>query len=203
MSRSWAWLLLLAVLVAGVSLWNTDRSEAEEPDAKAKSAAAFQQVARVLRHPRCLNCHPSGDRPRVGEKGELHAQNVQRGPKNHGMPGMHCAACHHATNQEIARVPGAPHWSLAPRSQGWEGLDDHDLAVALKDPKLNGGRSLQDLLKHVREDKLVLWGWDPGRGRAPVPLTHADFVKAFETWIANGAVEPAKGTTSRFGDGDK
>ena len=38
----------------------------------------------------------------------------------------------------------------------------------VKDKKRNGGRDFAALLKHVGEDKLVLWGWEPGGERAPV-----------------------------------
>ncbi len=156
----------------------------------------FATVARVLRHPRCLNCHPSGDVPKVGDDRRLHAMGVRRGDHNFGMPAMHCNACHRSANQEAAQVPGAPHWQLAPRSMGWEGLDDHDLAETLKDRSKNGDRSLEDLLHHVSEDPLVLWGWDPGVGRSPPPISHAQFVKAFRHWIDSGAASPAPGTTS-------
>jgi hypothetical protein len=47
------------------------------------------------------------------------------------------------------------------------------------------------LLKHVGEDKLVLWGWSPGVGRAPVDVPHADFVAAFRRWAGAGAPCPA------------
>jgi hypothetical protein len=36
----------------------------------------------------------------------------------------------------------------------------------------------------------VLWGWDPGEGRARPPLGHAEFVAKLREWVATGAVEP-------------
>jgi hypothetical protein len=47
------------------------------------------------------------------------------------------------------------------------------------------------LLEHVDHDALVLWGWNPGQGRAPVPIAHADFVAAFKRWVDTGAPCPA------------
>jgi hypothetical protein len=41
------------------------------------------------------------------------------------------------------RVPGAPHWQLAPRSMGWEDLSDADLCRVLKDSRKNKGRSVR------------------------------------------------------------
>jgi len=158
---------------------------------------AFATVAAVLRHPRCMNCHPSGDRPHVGDDRRLHPQNVQRGPDGHGAPAMHCTACHRDANQDYSGVPGAPHWHLAPRSMGWVGLDDHQLAEALKDREKNGDRSLADLRQHMAEDPLVLWGWSPGSGRSPVSVPHDRFIAAFDAWVAAGAPSPAPGTDTR------
>jgi len=60
----------------------------------------------------------------------------------------------------------------------------------MQDPKLNGGKTLDQILHHVSEDKLVLAGWDPGDGRTKPPLTHAEFVQKMRTWIENGAPAP-------------
>lgn len=166
------------------------------PDQRARGEAAFADVARLLRHPRCLNCHTVTDYPRVGDDRRPHPQNVRRGTKDHGAPGLHCSTCHQDANQEYSRVPGAPHWGLAPLSMGWEGLDDHDLAEALKDRAKNGNRSLDDLRHHMADDPLVGWAWQPGADRTPPPMTRAEAVAAFDRWIENGAVTPSPGTTS-------
>lgn len=171
------------------------RQQPQSPDAE-RSLEAFKTVARVLRHPRCLNCHPSGDVPRVGDDRHLHLMNVQRGPKDHGVAGLECSACHQTKNQHIAGIPGAPHWGLAPRSMGWEGLDDHALAEQLKDRTRNGDRSFDDLIHHMTNDPLVAWGWEPDEGRTPIPIPRETFVEAFETWIETGAVSPVPGTTT-------
>ena len=166
------------------------------PEQAARSQAAFEVVASVLRHPRCMNCHTNTDFVRVSDDRIPHRMNVVRGPKNKGVPGMSCGTCHQSENQEVAGVPGAPHWSAAPLSMGWEGLDDHDLAKALLDRRKNGNRSHADLLKHMRQDPLVLWGWAPGSGRTTPPVDHAAFVREFEAWIENGAVLPEPGQTT-------
>jgi hypothetical protein len=46
------------------------------------------------------------------------------------------------------------------------------------------------LLNHVGEDKLVLWGWDPGNGRLPVTVPHDQFVAAFKLWADAGGPCP-------------
>ena len=35
-------------------------------DENQRSQALFTELGKVLTHPRCLNCHPVGDRPRQG-----------------------------------------------------------------------------------------------------------------------------------------
>ncbi len=185
-------ILFALLFLTGVACGTTGR-------AAAAADGTFAAIAEVLRHPRCLNCHPSGDQPRVGDDRRLHAMNVQRGLGGFGAPAMRCAACHRDRNQDAAHVPGAPKWHLAPRPMGWEGLDDHDLAEAIKDRAKNGNRSLAEIRHHLAEDPLVLWGWEPGVGREAVPMPHAAFVAAFDAWVAAGAPSPAPGETSWFG----
>ncbi len=88
--------------------------------------------------------------------------------------------------------PGNPNWHLPPPEMRmvFQGKTSRELARQLKDPKLNGNKTLEMLLQHVTEDKLVLGGWDPGEGRTKPPLSHAEFVRAFREWIEQGAVEP-------------
>jgi hypothetical protein len=53
------------------------------------TAETFTEIAKVLTHPRCLNCHPRDDRPRQGpaEATRLHQMNVQRGRDDGGRTG--------------------------------------------------------------------------------------------------------------------
>jgi hypothetical protein len=44
------------------------------------SAAAFESILPVLRHPRCMNCHSSGDFPRQGDDRHPHSMHIRRGP---------------------------------------------------------------------------------------------------------------------------
>ena len=45
-----------------------------------RSRALFVEAGRVLQHPRCLNCHPVGERPTQGNHGHSHFPLVVRGP---------------------------------------------------------------------------------------------------------------------------
>jgi hypothetical protein len=138
------------------------------------------------------------DTPRVGDDRRIHAMNVMRGDDDQGVPGMRCSSCHQPANQPLALVPGAPHWHLAPRAMGWQGLDDRALAQALQDPAKNGGRSLEQVVDHMAHDALVLWGWDPGPGREPIPVPHEAFIRDLRRWVDAGAPLPEAGITSTF-----
>ena len=84
-----------------------------------RSAAIFTELGKVLTDPRCVNCHPAGDRPRQGDQGRLHQPPVERGADGHGLPAMHCSICHQQANFDPAGVPGHPEWHLAPREMAW------------------------------------------------------------------------------------
>ena len=49
-----------------------------------------------------------------------------------------------------------------------------------------GNKTPEQLVKHVAEDGLVLWGWQPGGQRTPVSVPHAQFVGAFKAWVSGG-----------------
>ncbi len=180
---------ILAFPVAGCG----PRPSAEE---RAQAVAAFATVQQVFQHPRCHNCHIPGDAPLQFDAGLPHAMAVARGPEGHGAPGLPCATCHGESNPPASygphAPPGAPHWGLpAPEHKmAWIGLPPAALCEMIKDKKANGGRNLETLIKHVSEDKLVLWGWNPGGDRAPVAVPHDQFVAKFKQWAAAGGPCP-------------
>jgi hypothetical protein len=169
------------VLLSGVC-WADDRA--------ARSRALFVEVTRVLLHARCRNCHPSGDTPLQGAEARPHDPPVVRGPDNRGVVGMRCASCHQDANQQLARVPGAPNWKLAPIEMAWAGKSARQICEQLKDPKRNGGRTLEAIADHSAHDPLVAWGWAPGADREPAPGTQATFGALVRAWIESGAVCP-------------
>ena len=57
------------------------------------------------------------------------------------------------------------------------------------DPNKNGHKTKAQLIKHA-DDGLVLAGWDPGKGRTKPPMSHAEFKKAWITWIEKGGYAP-------------
>jgi hypothetical protein len=165
---------------------------AEKPDA-AGSRAAFLQVYRVLTSPRCQNCHPVGDAPLQGDDSHAHLQNVKRGADGHGVTAMRCDTCHQTANLAGAHMPpGNPKWALpSPQHKMvFVGRSPAELCKQIKDPKQNGGRSLEKLLDHIANDDLVGWGWSPGEGRALPPLSREETVAQMKIWIAGGAACP-------------
>jgi hypothetical protein len=71
----------------------------------------------------------------------------------------------------------------------FQGRTAHQLARQLVDPKQNGGKNMEKLIEHA-DDGLVLAGWNPGEGRTLPPMSHAEFKKAWLTWLKTGAYAP-------------
>ncbi len=189
--------ILRALAIAGVgaltfSLAVSLKARPPKPDAEA-SRAAFLQVYRVLTSPRCQNCHPAGDAPLQGDDSHVHLQNVKRGPDGHGVYGMRCDTCHQIANLPGAHMPpGNPKWGLPSpeHKMVFVGRSPAQLCAQIKDPKQNGGRSFDALIDHIANDDLVGWGWNPGDGRTPPPLSRLDTVAQLKIWIAGGAACP-------------
>lgn len=159
-------------------------------DDGARSAAIFTELGKVLQSPRCLNCHPSGDRPSQGDAMRPHQPPVFRGADGGGLEAMRCTTCHQKGNFDPARVPGHVPWLLAPREMGWQGRTLAEICVQMSDPERNGGKSLADLVHHIGDDSLVGWGWHPGYGRTPVPGTQGQAKALVQAWVDTGAVCP-------------
>lgn len=182
--------LIVAALSLGALAHQYQGTAGQKDDAGARDA--FLAAYTVFTHPRCMNCHPVGDAPLQGDDSHPHAQNVKRGPDGKGKYALKCANCHQETNLPGEHMPpGNPTWHLPPPTMRmvFEGKSPGDLCRQLKDPKQNGGKKVEELIHHVSEDKLVLWGWDPGDGRTKPP-SHAEFVQNVRAWVNKGAACP-------------
>lgn len=160
----------------------------------AASVAAFAKVYSVLMSPRCVNCHPAGDVPLQGDNSQPHAMSPRRGADGKGVYAMKCANCHQAANTPgLHTPPGNPNWHLPPANMKmvFQGKTPRELALQLTDPATNGNKDMKKLLEHA-DDGLVLAAWNPGEGRSLPPLSHADFKKAWTSWIESGAYAPAR-----------
>ncbi|MGB6195202.1 MAG: Isoquinoline 1-oxidoreductase subunit, partial [Methyloceanibacter sp.] len=63
-------IIVFGGVIVCVAQPGTDRPQLRPPetfaqiaDQKERSLALFDEAANVITHPRCLNCHPAGDRP--------------------------------------------------------------------------------------------------------------------------------------------
>ena len=158
-----------------------------------ESVNAFIQVYSVLMSPRCMNCHPSGDVPLQGDESKLHTMGPKRGQDGKGVYAMKCSNCHQPANAPgLHTPPGNPNWHLPPANMKmvFQGRTPHQLAKQLMDPKQNGNKNKEKLIAHA-DDGLVLAGWSPGEGRTLPPMSHAEFKKAWVTWITKGGYAPA------------
>lgn len=156
------------------------------------SVKAFKQVYKVLMSARCMNCHPAGDVPLQGDDSHLHTMFPRRGIDGKGLYAMKCSNCHQATNTPgLHTPPGNPNWHLPPADMKmvFQGKTPHQLAKQLIDPKTNGNKDIKKLIAHA-DDGLVLAAWNPGEGRTLPPMSHADFKKAWITWLTTGAYAP-------------
>ena len=196
---------LIGMGVATLFVWRWTASAAEPATAttlrpvsefksisnkRARSVALFQEAGKVIQSPRCVNCHPRGDRPLQTDAGRPHEPLVVRGADGHGAPGMECSTCHHDANFDPAHVPGHPKWHLAPLSMAWEGQSLGQICVQIKDPARNGNMDLKAIAHHMSDDTLVGTAWHPGAGRTPAPGTQAEFGALIQAWIDAGAVCP-------------
>jgi len=189
-----------AVLVAGVAATVVHSDQSAElkpvsafagiPGNNERAVALFREAGKVIQHPRCVNCHPAGDRPAQGDDSHPHQPLVVRGPDGLGATAMRCTTCHGPANFDPGRVPGNPKWHLAPIEMAWVGKSLAEICVQIKDKDRNGGMSMEELVHHMGEDELVGWAWNPGRGRTPAPGTQKAFGELIKAWVESGGACP-------------
>ena len=190
--------LISAVALAVAAFVATDTARAQNnlqppsafagiADANARSRALFSEVAKVLTSPRCINCHPAGDRPTQGNDRHAHMPPVFRAA------GV-CQTCHTDRNYTLMErassyrsIPGHPRWDVAPIEMAWQGKRVTEICQQLKDPQRNGGRTLELVHEHLAHDDLVAWGWTPGEGRDPAPGSQQILGELVRAWIDSGA----------------
>lgn len=194
MRRAESLLTAAAILAVATVSGAAQDQAASSADGLADWAAAYA----VFSHPRCANCHVADDNPRWSGAHygatRAHAFNVRRGADGSGLgnPGLRCITCHFESNSSTLHgPPGAENWQLAPAEMVWWQQSSAEICAQIKDPARNGDRSLDEIAVHVRDDKLVGWGWTPGSGREPAPGSAEETYAALKRWEAAGAPCPA------------
>lgn len=184
------WLLATVTPLAHAADLRSPDSFSGIADTTERSRALFVEAGKVIQHPRCLNCHPVGERPTQGIDMHPHSPLVVRGTDDHGAVGMRCTTCHQSANFEPSGVPGNPKWHMAPLGMAWQQRTLGQICEQVKDPARNGGKTLAQIQEHMAHDSLVGWGWNPGSTREPAPGTQEQFGKLTAAWIATGAACP-------------
>ncbi len=206
----WRSAAAIAVVAGAMSAWSCNRSPkadgaTSEPiigvrglegpsafagitDDRARAQALFSELAKVLTHPRCVNCHPQDERPLQGDDGRLHEPYVIRGQGGLGAPGLFCTTCHGQEN--FLHVPGNAKWLLAPEEMAWVGRSAAEICAQLKDKGRNGDRDLEAVHQHLAEDALVAYGWAPPPHPEAAPGNQATTAALFRAWIDAGAACP-------------
>src|SRR5258705_3244054 len=93
--RPWKRLIPSGLLGGVLVLFGASAAGAQTDAAKREeSERAFGRIAEVLRHPRCMNCHPVGDSPPPTDDRPLHRLLVARGADARGTPAMRCSTLH-------------------------------------------------------------------------------------------------------------
>jgi hypothetical protein len=186
---SFAAIAIFAIIAIAPRSISAEGGEPSRAD-KAASLAAWSKIATVLQNPRCLNCHQLTS-PLQGDSRRTHVPRVVRGLDGKGVGAMRCGNCHNDMgNNPTSGTPGGLHWQLAPVSMLWQGLSAAELCQSVKDPKLNGNRDGEALIKHMEDEPLVLYGWNPGKGRTSVPISHEKTVEYMKVWVAGGMACP-------------
>lgn len=188
---------LLPVLIMPAAAQKTEQADAKplhETTRRDDAAAAadFESFVPVLHHPRCMNCHSTGDYPRQGDDSHRHTMEIRRGPDGQGVNAVKCSTCHQDHNLVgLHMPPGAPDWHLPSSAEPmiWQGLTDRQLCELFKDPKQNGNRTVQQIVEHMHTP-LVLWGWNPGEGRTPISMPQQKFLERVGEWASKGAACP-------------
>lgn len=192
-SAPW-WLALILVLVAGQAgaqeaLRSFDELRALN-DRDAISRALFEEIGRILQHPRCSNCHSADGVPRQGDTGRPHIPKVRPGHDGKGVPAMRCRSCHSSRNYAATGIPGAAIWHAPEPDMRLAGRSLAAICAQWKDPSRTGDRDLKAIVKHLKEDPAIAWAWTPGGGRSSPPGSQAELGRYAQAWVDTGALCP-------------
>jgi hypothetical protein len=72
----------------------------------------------------------------------------------------------------------------------WQGFTDSQICQSIKYPKQNKNRNIEQLVEHLTEDKLVMWGLNPLRGPNSHLHSHDEFASKVKARQAAGAPCP-------------
>jgi len=157
------------------------------------------RIFEVASHPRCANCHtgpsdrPMWSGPAYG-KTRPHGMNIRAGDSRIGAELLMCSTCHTTSKQTDKNDNNVPHaaprvamaWRLAPVEAHWFGRSSLQICEQLRDPELNGGRTMQELAEHLDHDLILHWAWSPGGGREAAPYSLQEHIDDILAWGVAG-----------------
>ena len=172
-------------------------ASSEVMEGRVAGLEAWDRIYEVVSHPRCANCHvgpsdrPMWSGPSYGSA-RPHGMNISAGESRIGAETLPCRTCHITAESDPAQ--SKPHsapqvadaWRLAPIEADWFGRSSAFICAQLRDPDLNGGRTIAELADHLEHDVILHWAWDPGGGREPAPYDLQTHIKDLQTWGAAG-----------------
>ena len=161
-----------------------------------EGVAAWERVFDVLSHPRCTNCHvgprgvPMWEGLDFGE-GKAHGMGIMADESRIGAESLPCRTCHVTAARRDLASPAPPQiddaWRLPPVELEWRGKDKLALCMQFRDPALNDGQKITDIVEHVESSAFVAWGFAPGRGRLAPQGSVAQLASDLAAWGSAGA----------------
>ncbi len=160
---------------------------------------AWSRIYEVASHPRCANCHtgesdrPMWSGPSYGQA-RPHGMNIRAGNSRIGAETLLCSTCHTTLKEDRADANSTPHaaprvamlWRLAPKEAHWFGRSSQQICEQLRNPELNGGRTMEQIAEHLNHDLILHWAWQPGGNREPAPYSLQEHVNDILTWGVAG-----------------
>ena len=155
-----------------------------------RSAALFTELGKVLTSPRCLNCHPAGDRPRQGDGGRLHQPPVFRGADGFGVASMRCGSCHGAPISRRGACPAIRHGTSRRRNELGRQDARRDLPSGQRSRTQWRAFARRPCRAYRQRHAGRLGLGSPAYGRTPAPGTQKEAGRLVEAWIETGAACP-------------
>lgn len=184
--------LLLAVTLPAVS-------HAQDGAAALGGVEAWKRVFAVVSHPRCTNCHvgengrPAWDALGYGTQ-RLHGMNIVAGESRIGAESIPCRVCHISAEGPNGVPHAAPQvadaWRLPPVALEWRGKASAEICTTLRDPDLNDGLEMPELVEHATASAFVNYGFKPGAGRSAAPGSPEDLARDLAIWAEAGTPCP-------------
>ncbi|MGJ8594427.1 hypothetical protein [Sulfitobacter sp.] len=157
--------------------------------------AAWERIFAVASHPRCTNCHVGeSGRPAWDDLGyakdRVHGMNIVAGESRIGAESIPCRVCHISAEGANDVPHAAPQiddaWRLPPVELAWRGKSSIEVCQQLRDPEMNDGFDMSELVDHVLTSAFVNYGFKPGAGRIPAPGSSEELAQDLQVWAAAG-----------------